>query len=171
MKTVALNSSPDYYKNYINLVADKPLLEVLKTGGIGLFEDHFLELMSLGKKVYEPGKWTALEMIQHLIDTERIFINRALRFARQDSTVLPGYDHNAYVPVSRSNDRTLQDLLDEYKAVRLSSYHFFKHLNEEELMRSGKANGIEISVIAMGFVLVGHPTHHFNILKERYFGL
>ena len=171
MKVKALETSPPYYLNYINKVDDKPLLEVLKTGGIELFEQHIDQLEALGQKVYAPGKWTAPDIIQHVMDTERIFINRALRFVRQDLTELPGYDHNSYVPIARANDRTVKDLLEEYKALRLSSYLFFKHLNEEELLRKGTANGVEISVIAIGYILIGHPIHHFNVIRERYFGL
>lgn len=105
------------------------------------------------------------------MDTERIFINRALRFVRMDSTELPGYDHDAYVPVSRANDRDLKALISEYRVIRQSSYLFFNGLNNEELNRMGTANEKKISVLAIGFVLQGHPLHHFNIIKERYFGL
>ena len=171
MKTLALDTAPDYYQNYIRQVDDKPLLEILTYSGVSLFENYFEELTSVGDKTYAKDKWTVREIIQHLIDTERIFINRALRFVRQDRTELPGYDHNAYVPVSRANDKLLSDLIAEYKAVRQSTVHFYKHLNENELMRTGTANGVEISVLAMGYVLVGHPIHHFNVIRERYFNL
>lgn len=171
MKAMAIKTSPEYYAGYIDLVDDKPLLDVLPQGGIELYLDHFDELRAIGPKVYAKGKWTINQIVQHLIDTERIFINRALRFIREDDTDLPGYDHNAYVVSSRANDLTLFNLLEEYKAVRKSSELFFRPLTDEELLRNGTANGLEISALAIGYILVGHPTHHFNVLKDRYFGL
>jgi len=102
---------------------------------------------------------------------ELIFINRALRCIREDDTDLPVYDHNAYVVSSRANDQTLFNLLEEYKAVRKSTELFFRPLTEAELLRNGTANGLEISAIAIGYILVGHPMHHFNVLRDRYFGL
>ena len=171
MKTTALKLAPDYYLDYIQLVADKPLMDILPTGGLDLFLKNIDELKTIGDKVYAQGKWTVKEMVQHFMDTERIFINRALRFVRKDNTTLPGYDHDAYVTVARVNDRTLEDLLEEYQAVRKASSLFFKHLTEEELLRTGNANGVEISVLSIGFVLIGHPTHHFNVIRERYMNL
>ncbi len=172
MKTEALQGSPEYYKGYINLVeGNKSLIDLLENGGTNLFRTHFETLELIGEKVYAEGKWTIKEIVQHLIDTERIFVNRALRFVRCDQTELPGYDHNAYVPVSNANKRTLESLLEEYEILRLSTFSFFKQLNLEELQRTGIANGNEISVLAIGFILIGHPTHHFNVIKERYFSL
>ena len=172
MKSEALKGSPEYYKTYINLVDDnRSIVDLLEQGGIEHFREHVDTLNKIGQKTYAKGKWTVNEIIQHLIDTERIFINRALRFLRLDSTDLPGYDHNAYVPVSKANKRSLEDLLEEYEILRLSNIHFFKDLSPLELNRSGNANGNEISVLAIGFVLVGHPIHHFNVIKERYFDL
>ncbi len=171
MKEIALKTSPEYYHNYINLVTESPLDDQLISGGIELFMSHFTELEKLGLKTYAEGKWTVNEIIQHLIDTERIFINRALRFLRNDKTNLPGYDHNAYVPVSRSNNRSLDELLTEYKAVRHSSALFYAPLSQEELLRTGTANNLEISVLAIGYILVGHPMHHFNVIKEQYLSL
>lgn len=171
MKEQAIKTAPEYYHNYINLVPEKPFSETLLDTGITVYEEHIEELEKLGDKVYAPGKWTAREIIQHCMDTERIFMNRALRFVRLDKTNLPGYDHDAYVPVSRANETSIKDLLEEYRAVRKASYLFFNRLNTEELERTGTANNKEISVLAIGFILQGHPLHHFNVLKERYFGL
>ena len=169
MKNTALNSAPKYFHTYINLVADVPLMEVLPSGGISLYLNEVKKLTDLGLKVYASGKWTVNEMVQHLIDTERIFVSRALRFVREDKTDLPGYDHTNYVSSSRANEQSLADLMEEYEAVRRSTLLFFRSLNEEELLRTGKVNGKEISVLAVGYILVGHPTHHFNVLMERYF--
>jgi hypothetical protein len=168
MKNLALSSAPDYYKGYIELAPDKPLMEVLPTGGIELYINDIAMLQSIGQRVYEPGKWTVNELIQHLIDTERIFINRALRFVREDDTVLPGYDHNAYVPVSNANSQSIEALLEEYQAVRKSTELFYRPLTDKQLLNTGIASGSEISVLSIGYVMIGHPTHHFNVIMERY---
>lgn len=168
MKKLALSTSPDYYKGYIELAPDQPLMEVLPTGGIDLFVNELETLKGIGQRVYAPGKWTVNELIQHLIDTERIFVNRALRFVRQDDTALPGYDHNAYVPVSMANDQSIDALLEEYLAVRKSTELFYRPLTEKQLLSSGTASGVQISPLSIGYILIGHPTHHFNVIMERY---
>lgn len=171
MKKSDIKVSPAYFQKYIDLAPDEELLRALPEGGIKLFTDNMSKLTDLGTSSYEKGKWSVHEMIEHLMDTERIFQNRALRFARMDKTDLPGYDENAYADVARSNDIPLSKLLMQYIAVRGSSLAMFSNFNEEELMRTGTANGQEISVLAMGFILIGHPIHHFNVLEERYFPL
>lgn len=168
MKKIALSTAPDYYKRYIELAPDQPLSEVLPTGGIELFLNKIDTLKSIGQSVYAPGKWTVNELVQHLIDTERIFINRALRFVREDKTALPGYDHDAYVPVSMANNQSIEDLLEEYKAVRKSTELFYRPLTEKQLLHNGTASGVQISALSIGYILIGHPTHHFNVIMERY---
>ena len=162
---------PDYYMNYIKLADDRELLEQLSTGGIDLFEANFSLIKSLGLKSYSLGKWSANQMIEHLIDTERIFQSRCLRFARQDKTELPGYSEDDYVMSARSNQLSIDKLLADYKSLRVSTCALFSNFSDEELMRTGIASGQEISVLAMGFVLIGHPIHHFNVLQEKYFPL
>jgi len=169
MKKSQIQTAPSYFIQYIDLVEDKELMEVLDSGGIELFLDEIENLKNVGDKIYAEGKWTVNQIIMHLIDTERIFQNRALRFARKDKTNLPGYEENDYAAVARSNDRNVESLLEEYQITRLSTVSFFSNLNNEELSRTGTANGIEISVLAIGFLLVGHPIHHFNVIRERYF--
>ena len=110
-------------------------------------------------------------MLEHLIDTERIFQSRALRIARMDKTELPGFNENEYVESARSNQIALDKLLTDYNSVRQASISLFSNFSDEELKRTGIANGQTISVLAIGFIIIGHPTHHFKILEERYFGL
>lgn len=171
MKKSEIKIVPEYYKTYIDKVDDIELMQVLENGGIDLYLENFEKLESIGHKTYADNKWTINQIIEHLIDTERLFISRCLRFVRNDSTTLPGYDENEYVKASRSNERTLDSLLEEYQLMRLSNTAFFSHLNKEELGRTGIANGQKISVLAMGFIMVGHPIHHFRVIEERYFGL
>ena len=150
---------------------DEQFMNELMQGGLELYVNAAEKLDSLGQKVYAEGKWTVQEMIEHLMDTERLFQARALRFARADKTELPGYDENIYASNARSNEIPLRKLLSDYRLLRSSSIAMFSNFNDEELMRTGVANGQEISVLAIGFVLVGHPIHHFKVLEERYFGL
>jgi hypothetical protein len=171
-KEKALTSVPEYYKSYIHLVpSDGELITQLENGGIAPYVDTVALLENLGDKVYEVGKWTIKEILQHLIDVERILMTRALRFVRQDNTALPGFDHDAYVVTARVDHLTVQELLQAYQVLRLSTVLFFKNLSEDELMRSGTANNVSLSVLGIGYILIGHPLHHFNVIEERYMSL
>ncbi|MEN2402445.1 DinB family protein [Flavobacterium sp. MC2016-06] len=117
---------------------------------------------------YAEGKWAIKEIIQHVIDTERIFAYRALRFSRNDQTALPGFEENDYVANTDANKRSIQELLTEFSAVRHSNLLFYKSLSEEQLKRIGTASNNKISVRALGFVLIGHQKHHQNVFQERY---
>lgn len=117
---------------------------------------------------YAPGKWTIKEVIQHLIDSERIFGYRALRFARADQTALTGFEQDDYVAVADANARSMASLAREFAFVRDSNIALFESFTAEALTRTGKANKTEVSVESIGRVIVGHETHHMNIIKERY---
>ena len=117
---------------------------------------------------YADGKWSVAEVLVHLMDAERVFQYRALRFARNDRTELKGFDQDAYVPESSANSRNKKDIEEEFVAIRKSSLKLFGSLGAEELSRSGKANGTSMSVRALGFVICGHQAHHFKIIKDRY---
>lgn len=171
MKKADIKVVPEYYKKYINLADERDLMDQLPQGGLELFEANFDLIKSLGLKSYAQGKWSANQMLEHLMDTERIFQNRSLRFARQDKTELPGYNEDDYALSARSNQIEIDKLLADYKSLRASTVAMFSNFSGEELMRTGTANGQEISVLAMGFILIGHPIHHFNVLQERYFPL
>ncbi|MFA9195618.1 DinB family protein [Flavobacterium sp. FBOR7N2.3] len=117
---------------------------------------------------YAEGKWTIKEIIQHIIDTERIFSYRALRISRNDKTPLPGFEENDYALNTNANDRHLQSLLTELSIVRQSTLSLFKSFSEEQLKRIGIASNHEISVRAIGFIIIGHQKHHQKVYKERY---
>ncbi len=120
---------------------------------------------------YAPGKWTPKEVLLHLIDAERVFTYRALRFARADAQDLPGYDQDAFVANSEANHRSLSDLLTEYAAVRAATCAFFGSLSVEQLDRAGRANGGPATVRAWLYIIVGHERHHLNLFSERYWPL
>ncbi|MGM0635660.1 MAG: DinB family protein [Bacteroidota bacterium] len=158
-----------YYEAYLKLVAAD--VEIIN----GLTSDlnqtsAFFESIPVEKihYQYEEGKWTPKEILQHLVDTERIFAYRALRVARFDTTDLPGFDENKYVATSIANLKSLDQLLDEFISVRKASIGLYKGFNEEMLLQIGQADQSPISVRAIAFILIGHSIHHQNVIKSRY---
>lgn len=164
--------SSEEYKSYYDLYLDRVSPET------ELFEalEQQQELIHFFKSIpedkyesrYAPDKWTPKQILQHLMDTERIFMNRALRFARADFTELPGYDENHYAEYCFSNSRKLEDMLEEFKTLRASSIHLFKSFADEVFTHTGKASGGPFSVRVMPFIICGHQKHHIHIIKERY---
>ena len=158
-----------HYATYISKVQQNNLLEALQlhTQSFTAFIQNIPEEKS--NYAYAPGKWTVKEILLHLIDAERIFAYRALRFARNDSTALPGFDENAYVPYSHANSRTLTSIIEEFTAVRQATLTLFNNLDEPAFQRTGTASGNTISVRAIGFAILGHAEHHKQVMEERYF--
>lgn len=156
------------FSTYINKVTAQDLLTGLQENQ-QLVEKKMLALSEeqLNFK-YQVGKWSIKEVIGHIIDTERIFAYRALRFARKDKTPLPGYDEVLYGDTSNAGQRDIQKLIVEFSAVRQATILLFESFNEEMLEESGIASNFEISVRAMGFAILGHYIHHLQIIDERY---
>lgn len=117
---------------------------------------------------YAEGKWTIKEIIQHIIDTERIFSYRALRISRNDQTPLPGFNENDYVQNTNAATRSIQSLLTEMSVVRQSTLSLFNSFSQEQLARIGTASNNLISTRAIGFIIIGHQKHHQKIFQERY---
>jgi len=117
---------------------------------------------------YAPGKWSIKEVIGHIADAERIFCYRALRFAREDKTPLPGFDENAYTPAGRFDARPIADLAAELDTVRRASVTLFRGMEGEALARRGMASNHDVSVRALAYIIAGHERHHVMILRERY---
>lgn len=159
----------EYFNFYISLVDEK--LDV--TSALDLTHKRTNELLDLiteekSNSAYAEGKWTIKELLVHMIDTERIFCNRALRFARNDQTDLPGYDHDEYVPYSLANERSLNDIANEFNIVRQATIALFNSFTDKMLLRKGTANRKNLTVLSIGFIISGHETHHVNILEQRY---
>ncbi len=162
------NEYAGYFSTYINILENLNLIEDLE---ISLHEFiRFVQNIPMDKFDYRyaEGKWTIKEIIQHIIDTERIFSYRSLRISRNDKTPLPGFDENEYVDNSNGNTRSLQDLLTEMAVVRQSTLSLFKSFSSEQLLRIGTASNNQISVRAIGFIIIGHQKHHQKIFEERY---
>ncbi|WP_428232995.1 DinB family protein [Flavobacterium sp.] len=156
------------FANYIHEAGEVNLIEELE---ISLHDFiRFVQNIPLDKFDYRyaEGKWTIKEIIQHLIDCERIFTYRALRFSRNDKTSLPGFEENDYVENTAANKRSIQELLTELSALRHSTLLFYKSLSEEQLRRVGIASTHQISAGALGFVIIGHQKHHQKVFEERY---
>lgn len=171
MKKNDIKVIPPYGVYYANLADERDLLDQLHDAGISLFENRAAELELLGNKIYAPGKWTVKQIIEHIIDAERIFQYRALCIARQDKTDFPGFDEDMYAAVSRANDRTIESLLNEFRTVRNATVSLYQNLDNDQLQYAGTANGQATSVLALGFMIIGHAIHHFNVITERYFPL
>jgi hypothetical protein len=157
-----------YFSRYIVLVPEGDILALLTTQN----ESTMALLRSLpessGAFRYAPEKWSIKELVAHLSDAERIFADRALRFARNDETPLPGFEENDYVRAGGFGGYPLADLTAGFENVRRSTVSLFKLMSSEASKRRGKANGAEISVRALAYVIVGHEIHHVNVLRTRY---
>jgi len=162
---------PQYFDRYIALVPDLSLIECFDQFGSKLFSKESDQLNALDNKIYAPGKWTIKDILQHIIDTERIFAYRALRFARFDDTVLSGFNENEYAEKAFANQRSIEELLIEFDIVRKSTQVLFESFNPKCLHQNGQTFMGDISVLAIGYTVVGHGIHHLNVIKERYFPL
>lgn len=157
-----------FYARYISLVPPADLAHTLDAQ----LAETLAVLPSIGEQKslhrYAPGKWSIKEVLGHLIDAERIFTYRALRFARNDQTPLAGFDQDPYVATANFDAHPWNDLVTEFEHVRRSSILFFRALTAEEMVRSGTANQNAVSVRALGYIIAGHELHHMAILRDRY---
>ena len=160
---------PAYFDTYIRILnKDLSLLEYLEHS-LELFEQILYDISEDKYEYrYQPGKWTIKEVVQHLIDTERVFVYRALRFSRKDKKLLAGYDENDYVSNYNINQRDFNKLLDEFCLLRRSTILMFEDFNKEILSFTGEVESGEFSVEALGYVCSGHVLHHLNVIQERY---
>ena len=167
MPQLTAGTYPPYFEKYIALVETDTVAEAI--------EKHSPAILDFFKNIpaakidyrYAEGKWSIRQMLQHIIDTERIFAYRALRISRNDQTPLPGFDENSYAAAANAG-RSWQDLLEEFEAVRTATDLLLKSFTGEQLHRSGITNDHPNTAIAISFIIFGHILHHINILKERY---
>ncbi|SDC33145.1 DinB family protein [Niabella drilacis] len=172
MNKSAIDPMPEYFDRYISQVPDDlELVPAIQKSILDIYQLDKEKISSLGDDVYAPGKWTIKQILLHIADTERVFIYRALRFARKDSTPVQSFDENLFAENSAAGERTLESLLDELVALRQSTLAFYKNLSDEQLLATGHTYKSEMSVLAMGFTIVGHQAHHFRIIEDRYFPL
>lgn len=162
---------PDCFDRYIDLAEDVDIVYALEkySGSIGMYDKDTLH--ALDNKRYAEGKWTVKDILQHVTDNERIQSYRALRFARKDNSILPGYDETLYGLAAQACSRNIDDLIDEFASVRASTINLFKSFTPDMLMQEGICFDKTVSVLALGFVIVGHQIHHRNVIREKYMPL
>jgi hypothetical protein len=157
-----------YYEPYIAAVPDGDLLELLErdlADVVGLIR---ATPESRGTFRYEPDKWSVNDVINHIIDAERIYTYRALRIARGDQTPLPGWDENVYAVRAGADHRTFLELSRELEHVRYSAIDLFRSLPADTFAATGIANEVTVTVRALAYILAGHARHHVRMLRERY---
>ncbi|WP_370086637.1 DinB family protein [Ekhidna sp.] len=165
---IDIKEVPEFYQGYVRTLGEGELVPLLLKSG-----DDFIGFCrnlteAQGRYKYAPDKWSIKDVILHLIDSERVFAYRALRFARNDKTELSGFEQDDYVPEAHADERTIHNLLTEFTNVRAATVDLFSSFNDEIRKRSGIANGVQISVEALGYIISGHLVHHMNVLNERY---
>lgn len=157
-----------YYEKYVQRVPDGDI--------VALLQNQIAETARLLRNApaeradhaYAPGKWTLKEVVGHMVDVERVMSYRALRFSRNDTTDLPGFDENVFVANSNFAKRTLADLVDELEAVRAATVHLAKHIDSEAMARRGTANNTSATVQGLLYIIAGHELHHVALIRERY---
>ena len=157
-----------YFARYIDLADGRDLLEALANASEQVRATAQRIPSEKAGYRYAPGKWTIEQLMQHVVDTERIFTYRALCFARKDATELPGFEENDYADATADSDKGLRRILAEHDAVRNATIELFRGFNDDELLRKGTANGNRFSVRALGWATAGHAMHHVKVLHERY---
>ena len=160
---------PDYAGKYISLVAGNDVASALESQRVQTMQLLAGRSEREGNFRYAPDKWTVKEVVGHIIDTERIFVYRALRIARGDQTPMEGFEQDDFVRSGGFNERSLANLAEEFAQVRGASLGLFRSLNGEAWLRRGVANKNPISVRALAYMTAGHELHHRQILEERYF--
>ncbi len=159
---------PTYYENYIPLVKQEDVVVAFTQNWQELKD--FISAIPKEKEnfAYAEGKWTIKQVIIHLVDTERIFTYRALRFARKDPQQPLPYEENHYAETAEVANRTLADIMEEFENVRKASISLFKSFSETTLLNSGTTSVGPATALAIGFATVGHAIHHTNVIKDRY---
>jgi DinB superfamily len=164
----ATSEYASYFGRYIDLVDETDVIAVLERQlkSTRILLGNIAE--DKANHRYAPGKWSIKELVGHIVDSERVFAYRALRFARNDQTELPGFDQDAFAANANFGNLPLSDIVQEYEAVRTSTLLFLRHLPPEAWSRRGIANGNEMTVRALAFTIAGHEVHHVQILRDRY---
>ena len=159
---------PSYYQKYMDRIPPGEAVATLERqiGGTLAFLKSIPEERAGFR--YEPGKWSIREIVGHLSDVERIMTYRALRFARNDQTPVPGFEPDDYIPPSGFDGRTLEDLAEEFGNVRRATLSFFRGLDEAAWQRRGQASGFEVSVRAFPYIVAGHELHHMDVVRTKY---
>ena len=162
---------PEYAEMYIKLLPDDGLILQHLADNFRAVKDFICRLPT-EKLIYKPApdKWMIKEILVHIVDDERIFSSRALRFARNEKQSMPGFDQDDYTRYSAANERDLDNIFAEYEAVRRATIALFNGLPEESLLRMGTGSTTfhSATVRALAYHIAGHELRHINIIKEKY---
>lgn len=159
---------PEYYQRYVDAVLGDDVLEVLadQVDAVMSMFTTMDEARTLYR--YADGKWSVREVLGHILDSERIFGMRALCIARGEQQPLPGFDENTYVVNALFDERSVESILDEWQALRISNLIMFQSFDDDAWSRVGTANNKSTTVNALAWIIAGHTVHHLNILRDRY---
>jgi len=171
MKRSDIKTMPEYFERYINQVDDLELSQAFDESVKQLDRLDINLWAKLDGKRYAPGKWTAKETLQHVIDWERILSFRALLFARKEGSTPQGVDGDLLAANMKADRRAVDGLIDELRITRLSTMALFESFDDDALQNTGINWKYEISVLAMGFTIIGHQVHHLKIIEEKYYPL
>jgi hypothetical protein len=171
MKKSDIISMPAFFDKYINQVLENDLFIAFLDSQKAIELLDINKLKKTGSKTYQTGKWTLNDIFQHLVDNERIQSYRAMRFARKDLTILQGYDEQLLSANANADKRKLEDIIEELKIVRLSTIQLFKSFDDTAFQCSGICFNQNVSVLALGFNIIGHQIHHLKVIKEKYLPL
>ena len=158
----------EFYQGYIDRIEEDDFREAIRRNTKQFRK--FLDNIPRKKydHAYAEGKWTIREMLQHIIDAERVFTYRVLTFSRKDASPLPGFDENNWAEQAGANERRWKELLEEFVVVRTATEYLFDSLSDDQLRFVGNANGRPLNAFTLGFIIPGHVAHHMHILEERY---
>lgn len=162
------NEYHEFYAGYVGQVGERDAFQMIK--------DQKKEFIQFIKAIpddrynyaYAPDKWTIKQLIRHIIDAERMFGFRAMSIARGEKAKLPGFDDHQYVELANDSKNSIQDLLDEFESLRESHVRMVSNFTSQAIARIGNANGSDVSVRAIIFIIAGHLAHHQQIITERY---
>lgn len=158
----------EYYHKYVKGVPEGDIRDVLEDQ----LNSAITFLSSIDEEKsqqrYAPGKWSLREVLGHIIDSERVFAYRALRFSRGDEKPLQGFDENLYINNSNYDSTNLSRLIEEFSLIRQSTIALFRNLQDEQWLKKGNASGYDVTVRGLAYIIAGHTEHHLNVIKERY---
>jgi len=167
-----IKEMPDYFDRYINLAEDVSVVEALQISLKELENAPINKWEALGENVYAIDKWTIKDILQHYIDTERVFTYRITAIARGDKQKMIPYEENIFAEKAQANRRTIADLMEELMLIRKATIKLYQSLTENMLHQQGNGfNNMQYCPLALGFMLAGHQRWHFRTLEEKYYPL
>lgn len=163
-----IKAYPQYFENYLSLIKEEDLLEATKNR-VGTLLGFYGEIpLEKWDYAYAEGKWTIKEMVQHILDSELVFLYRIMSIVRGEKQELLGFDENEYAKNMNLNHISAESMLNSLTLQTMYTYNFVKLLTESDWMKIGRANGGEVQTAAIAFAIIGHDYHHRNKIKELY---